>query len=136
MRSPAGASFLFIPYFLSRRPSLPSPAVMKLNLCSELVSRTSLNTSSGSNTLVISKGLDSCHAHINFYRSSICDCPSVALALTLSSVFLFSMHKRNACTSLCWCLQQLQSSVPTYTFFTLSFLQVFLSSWANFLLRH
>lgn len=31
-------------------------------------------------TLVISQGLEPCHAHINYYRSSICDCPSVALA--------------------------------------------------------
>lgn len=65
-------------------PSLPfpsSPAVMKLNLCAELASHTSLKTSGWiKHGLVISQGLDPCHAHINYYRGSICDCPSVALA--------------------------------------------------------
>lgn len=54
---------------------------MKLNLCTELASHTSLKTSGWiKHSLVISQGLDPCHAHINYYRSSICDCPSVALA--------------------------------------------------------
>lgn len=63
------------------RRRLPSPAVMKLNLCAELASCISLKTSGWiKHTLVISQGLEPCHAHINYYRSSICDCPSVALA--------------------------------------------------------
>lgn len=73
--------FPFRSFFCGVRRRLPSPAVMKLNLCTELASCTSLKTRGWiKHTLVISQGLEPCHAHINYYRSSICYCPSVALA--------------------------------------------------------
>lgn len=93
---PAPISFSFL-LFCAVRRRLPSPAVMKLNLCTELASCTSLKKSGWiKHTLVISQGLEPCHVHINYYRSSICDCPSVALA-----TYWWHSHFTKSYTSAC-----------------------------------
>lgn len=80
MQPPSCTSFLFLPFFCVVRWRLPSPEVITLNLFTELASCTTLKTSGWiKHTLVISQGLEPCQHHINYYRSSICDCPSVAL---------------------------------------------------------
>lgn len=81
MQSPCSAGFLFIPSFLCSKTkalltcSNEVKSVHWISLPHFIKYKQWIK-----HTLVISQGLEPCHAHINYYRSSICDCPSVALA--------------------------------------------------------